>query len=112
MKKKKGFTLVELLGVIVILGILLLIGIPAVTNTLANAKKKTFEEYIGKVLNQTELMHNRYSIDSESSYGCYIYDITLDLELPNTGTFKGYILISGTIRVKDINFLNTQNIYF
>ena len=26
--------------------------------------------------------------------------------------FKGYILISGIIRVKGINFLNTQNIYF
>ena len=40
---KKGFTLVELLAVIVILGLIGLIAIPAVTNTLNDSKEKTKE---------------------------------------------------------------------
>ena len=40
---KKGFTLVELLAVIVILAVILLIAVPAVKKTVDNAKKKSAE---------------------------------------------------------------------
>ena len=39
-KKEKGFTLVELLAVIVILGIILAIAIPAVGNVIKNSEDK------------------------------------------------------------------------
>ena len=44
MKKinSKGFTLVELLAVIVIMGILMMVAIPAVTRTIENSRKDTF----------------------------------------------------------------------
>ena len=38
MKKNKGFTLVELLAVITILGIIIIIAIPAALNLLVNLK--------------------------------------------------------------------------
>ena len=40
--KKKGFTLVEVLAVIVILGIIMIISIPSVFSTLETARKKDF----------------------------------------------------------------------
>ena len=41
-KKNKGFTLVELLAVIVVLAIIALIAAPAVLSTIENSRKKTF----------------------------------------------------------------------
>ena len=41
-KNSKGFTLVELLAVIVIMGILMMVAIPSVTRTIENSRKDTF----------------------------------------------------------------------
>ena len=42
MKNNKGFTLVELLAVIVIMGILMMVAIPSVTRTIENSRKDSF----------------------------------------------------------------------
>lgn len=50
---RKGFTLIELLAVITILGILMIVGIPAVQRTITNSRKDTFydtaKEYVNAV---------------------------------------------------------------
>lgn len=43
---KKGFTLVELLAVIVILAIILAIAIPSITSLIENSKKGSFESNV------------------------------------------------------------------
>src|SRR5574344_395790 len=53
-KKKKGFTLVELLAVIVVLAIIMIIAIPSVLKSMNNAKKGAFKIECQKVLNTAQ----------------------------------------------------------
>ncbi len=87
-KRNKGFTLVELLAVIVILAIIMVIAIPSVLETITTARKKTFLEYIDKVASSTQ---TKYAEDTGKGLAHtssnIMYDIKKDLGLTNTGTF-------------------------
>ena len=91
MKKNKGFTLVELLAVIVILAIIMIIAIPSVLSTLTTARKKTFVEYIDKVYQAAEKKVLSKEMLGEKT-SCVLFDITSDLGIDNTGDFKGYVI--------------------
>ena len=59
MKKKKGFTLVELLAVIVILAIILVIAVPQIMDTIDSARKASLESSAKMVAAQVE---NQYTV--------------------------------------------------
>lgn len=46
---KKGFTLVELLAIIIILGIIAVITVPIINRTIVNAKDKLYEEQVSQI---------------------------------------------------------------
>ena len=46
---KKGFTLVELIGVIVILGVIAAFSVPALTKTMKNSADKEYEEFVKNI---------------------------------------------------------------
>jgi prepilin-type N-terminal cleavage/methylation domain-containing protein len=112
-KSNKGFTLVELLAVIVILAIIMIIAIPAVLQTMQSARQKTFKEYVTKVytaaqnsyLSDTTLAGagNGKGVDTikvtdtktptAETRTCVGYDVATGLGLSSVGSYTGAVLV-------------------
>ena len=73
MKKtnKKGFTLVELLAVIVILAVLILIALPNVMSIMNNARNNAFKDEAAAFISAAE---NQYMSDNATGCKLYSYD--------------------------------------
>ena len=84
---KKGFTLVELLAIIIILGIIALITFPIVNNSIKNSKQVALERTIDSI---EEAAHN-YSIENDLEHSTEENMITLD-ELKNYGFLNKEII--------------------
>ena len=57
---KKGFSLIELLAVIVIIGIIALITFPIVDDIISNSEKKAFKASVDELVNLTEMDYNEF----------------------------------------------------
>ena len=133
MKNKKGFTLIDLLAVIVVLAIIALIATPIVMNTIKNAKKgaaeRTADNYIKQVetavaesrIDGTKIANGTYNIQPDGNLcpvsGCGENDkdkITIDMSgnKPTSGTVKisnGEVSQNGTtMTVADYNVRYNQ----
>ena len=104
---KKGFTLVELLAVLVIISLISLIILPVVSNVIENSRKKAAEmsasNYIDAVRNQIALSINKPSITFED--GAYDvetlrddYDVIVKDNYPT----------EGTVNIADNSIINAQ----
>ena len=91
---KKGFTLVELLAVIVILAILIVVSVPITNNVINNGKKSAFAKYVDKLYFD---VINKYEADKVSNprigYSCILYDIKSDLGLDATKDYEGNVIV-------------------
>ena len=111
--KVKGFTLVELLAVIVILAIILVIAVPKITDTIKNSKIASFESSAKTIAAQAEkkkmekeILEDTGSINcsdvvklNDTDYGnCSItFDgNTAKVTLVGKGKFEGLSVINGT----------------
>ena len=72
MKKKNGFTLVELLAVIVILAIILVIAVPKITDTIKNSKIASFESSAKTIAAQAE----KKKMEKQKNFQQVIFYIT------------------------------------
>ena len=111
--KRKGFTLVEVLAVIVILALLIVVAVPITNKIVKDTKKNSFAKYVDKlyldVINQYE---SDKAANIRSSYSCYIYDIKKDLGLDYTKDFEGYVVIVPTSSNHQAYFTIHNNSYY
>ena len=71
MKKKKGFTLVELLAVIVILAVILIIAMPKISDVIKNSKESSLETTAKLIASQAEKKYTENQVlDGSSSIKC------------------------------------------
>lgn len=104
---KKGFTLVELLAVIVVLAVIMVIAVPSVLTQMNTAKQKSFQMWAEKMLSNAMIVYESQSLIGDftdakkTSDGkiCYSYK---DLGLKGAGDYRGYIVVdrSTTIGVE------------
>lgn len=68
MKKlnKKGFTMIELLAVLVILVVIMAIAIPSVTSSIERSKQKEYDQKVKLIESAAELYVDRYGCPSSS----------------------------------------------
>lgn len=97
---KKGFTLVELLAVVVILGVIMTVAIPNVVSTLDKNKKETFIEDAKKVISAAEY---KIRSDTKIEYPDQ-YSITI-LKLKTIDSAEVEISPFDTVYSKELSFV-------
>ena len=71
MKKKRGFTLVELLAVIVILAVILIIAMPKISDVIKNSKESSLETTAKLIASQAEKKYTENQVlDGSSTIKC------------------------------------------
>lgn len=117
MKNKKGFTLVELLAVIIILGVLLMIAVPAVQNVIKKAKNNATQKQAELFIDAAKKM----AIIDEATSDMVIYKLSnLDSDvdknrftgmvvaLKENGSYKYYIYLNDSVNKKTIGNNNND----
>lgn len=111
--KRKGFTLVELLAVIVVLALLIVLAVPVANKVINDTKKSAFAKYVDKLYLD---VINTYEADKASNpasnYKCYLYDIKKDLDLDNTKDFEGYVVVVPSIDKPQVYFTLHNKSYY
>ena len=75
MKKftKKGFTLIEIIAVVIIIGVLMLLAVPSITKYINSSKRDTYKanlkNFVTSVNNEVLSKYNeKYAFDEEIEY--------------------------------------------
>ena len=88
---KKGFTLVELLAVIVILAVIILIAINAVLPQMAKARKNAFADEVMNYAKAAETKYVSDSQDEDAVIGNIATGICYNLKTPDYGLHGEYV---------------------
>ena len=98
--KRKGFTLVELLGVIVVLAIIALITTPVVLGVIESTRKGAFVDSVYGLIETTNIYYtkNMQDIAGEKRFTC---NGTVCTNGNDTLSFKGKVPIGGSITLKE-----------
>ena len=101
---KKGFTLVELLAVIVVLAVIMVIAIPTVIDSMNSAKKSSFAMYGQKMLNAAMSKVQGDALDGKSAQPKYKFSELV----ASSGQYKGYVSYNSNTNTYLVHFYNTD----
>ena len=101
---KKGFTLVELLAVIVVLAVIMVIAIPTVIDSMNSAKKSSFAMYGQKMLNAAMSKVQGDALDGKSAQPVYKFKELV----ASSGQYKGYVSYDSSTNTYTVYFYNTD----
>ena len=101
---KKGFTLVELLAVIVVLAVIMVIAIPTVIDSMNSAKKSSFAMYGQKMLNAAMSKVQGDALDGVSAKPKYKFSELV----ASSGQYKGYVSYDSSTNKYTVSFYNTD----
>lgn len=95
--KNKGYTLLELIGTIIIIGILSLVIIYVANNQIEKSKKNSFKEDMRSIMRAAELYGEENNLSS--------FDININqLELKKFGNITGRVILNnGVITLYNIS---------
>ena len=79
--KKSGFTLIELIGIVVIIGLILLVAVPTINNVIEQGEENKKQEALNNIYMATEnyLMANYDEYSSLDNIGASEYIYVMDL---------------------------------
>ena len=89
---KKGFTLVELLAVIVILAIIAVIAVPSILAIIEGARKDSFRADVRSAFKAAELEYVRTAMTGDG--GEQTYYVATDLDLDNNNFKSGTLVVT------------------
>lgn len=102
---KRGFSLVELLGVIVLLGILALISAPIITGVIDDSRKSGFRSSLNGIKKAIETDYSENKFDTSRRYKYKdkeLIEINSNTKIEISGHISGYgegtISASGTVK--------------
>lgn len=101
---KKGFTLVELLAVIVVLAVIMVIAIPTVIDSMNSAKKSSFAMYGQKMLNAAMSKVQGDALDGVGAKDKYKFSELV----ASSGQYKGYVSYDSSTNKYTVSFYNTD----
>ena len=95
---KKGFTLVELLAVVIILGILAVVIVPKIQQTIKDSKKNTYEASAHALDREADVFYTNHKINQSNFNGCE-YNFTTGNNTCEGFEFKGEKPESGGLKI-------------
>lgn len=101
---KKGFTLVELLAVIVVLAVIMVIAIPTVIDSMNSAKKSSFAMYGQKMLNAAMSKVQGDALNGVGAEPKYKFSELV----ASSGQYKGYVSYNSNTNTYLVHFYNTD----
>lgn len=107
-KNRKGFTLVELLVVVVVLGLLIMLTMSTVLNSLESSQKNVFSSQVLKYAQDVKTTFEQVKMDKGAATPvCYNVD-----GLKQGSSYKGYIMIDyATGKVNGIHIYDNEFVY-